>query len=788
MRRKLAIGIGTATAVLAAGGGVAALTWPSGSGAAAPAAVPAAEPVTVTGTLAPDPNPAPPRVKTTLRSVDLTVSGTKADLPQRTTKRFSLLGVTWNDGRSAPDGTLEVRTRSVATGEWSGWQALQLRDDAPDGAEAADLGRGATAPLWVGPSDGVAARIAGKGSGLPAGLRIDMIDPGSDSGGKGGGEPAPRASAPAPESPAPTLSTEAPAPAEPSEEPTEPVVEEPVPGEPVTGTPAPAGPAVEETEPAEDGSKVDDLTDEVVTPAAESGKDSAKASITAATTVPVAAQFPTYYSRAAWSADETIVKRDQIVEASSVQVVWLHHTAHAANTANDYQCSEAPAIVRSIQAWDIKGDGYSDIGYNYLVDKCGRLYEGRVGGVEKAIVPAAVKGFNTGYASIAVIGNYETAASTAAVETIVAQVAAARLGKYGFNPTSMVTLKASIANDKFKPGDTFTVARLAGHKDADATLCPGVNLYARLPEIRAKSQQMVTGLSMKPVTGGGLAAGAYHVKKSATLNWAVGTASAEIAGFDILVDGAVAATVAGDKRTATVALTAGRHNVTVLARHIAGSTARVGVVIYGDVTAPTYAKVVGLSLRTGTYSATVVPVRLTPNGADNLKLAGYQVSRPKPATLGPVSSWATTVKPGANVWTVTAKDVAGNTRAASITRKVVLSPETAAKKTGTWTKKTHTAYLGGKSLTASAKNAKLTWAFTGRSASLLFSRVAKSGKVAIYVDGKKVTTIDLKSTKTLNRQAVWTRDLAYGKHTVAIVVQGTSGRPAVVSDGLAYIK
>ena len=83
-----------------------------------------AEPATVTGTLAPDPNPAPPRVKTTFRSVDLKVSGAKADLPQRATKRFSLLGVTWDDGASAPDGTLEVRTRSVATGKWSGWEAL----------------------------------------------------------------------------------------------------------------------------------------------------------------------------------------------------------------------------------------------------------------------------------------------------------------------------------------------------------------------------------------------------------------------------------------------------------------------------------------------------------------------------------------------------------------------------------------------------------------------------------------------------------------------------------------
>ncbi|WP_430789944.1 N-acetylmuramoyl-L-alanine amidase [Actinoplanes sp. G11-F43] len=795
MKRKVAIGIGTATAVLAAGGGVAILTWPSGpSGATAPApvAAPVATPATVTGTLPPDPSPAPPRVRSALRTVGLQVSGAKAGLPERATERFSMLGVTWDDGASAPDGTIEVRTRSVATGKWSGWESLEARDDAPDGAEAADLGRGATAPLWVGPSDGVAARIAGRGAGLPKGLRLDLIDPGSEpagrrtgsepagrktgggTGGQGGGEPVPSAPAPDVTPSLVTPSTETPV-DDPAPEPTEPVAEEPEPGEP-SAAPAPEPAVSDPAAPAPAGS--------VAAPPAESGK----ASISASTTAPIAARFPSYVTRAGWSADETIVKRDEIVIADTVQVVWLHHTAHAKTGANDYSCAAASTIIRAIQTYDIESDGFSDIGYNYLVDKCGRLYEGRAGGVDKAVVPAAVKGFNTGYASIAVIGDYMTAASTAAVEAVVAQVAAARLGRYGFDPASQVTLKAVIDNDRFKTGDTFTVPRLAGHRDADATLCPGTGLVNRLPAIRSAAQLTATGLALTSVTGGGLTAGAYHVKKSAALNWTVSAESTPIAGFDVLVDGAVATTVAADERTATVAVPAGKHTVTLRARHTSGGTAQLGVVIHGDPTAPTFKSAMTLVLGTGTYNAGAVPVRLTPNGADNLKLAGYRVSKPKAATLGPVTSWATTVKPGAATWTVTASDVAGNTRTATLNRTVTIAAETAAKKSGTWTRKTSTGHLGGKALTASTRNAKLTWTFTGRNASLLFSRTAKSGKVAIYVDGRKVTTLDLKSAKTLNRQAVWTRNLTYGKHTVAIVVQGTSKRPAVVSDGLAYLR
>ncbi|AOR30873.1 hypothetical protein BFF78_07230 [Streptomyces fodineus] len=59
----------------------------------------------------------------------------------------------------------------------------------------------------------------------------------------------------------------------------------------------------------------------------------------------------------------------------------------------------------------------------------------------------------------------------------------------------------------------------------------------------------------------------------------------------------------------------------------------------------------------------------------------------------------------------------------------------------------------------------------------------------MYVDGTKAATVDLKSSTTLYRQAIWTRTWSGGaKHTVKIVVLGTSGRPTITTDGLVYIK
>jgi hypothetical protein len=131
--------------------------------------------------------------------------------------------------------------------------------------------------------------------------------------------------------------------------------------------------------------------------------------------------------------------------------------------------------------------------------------------------------------------------------------------------------------------------------------------------------------------------------------------------------------------------------------------------------------------------------------------------------------------------------VPGNARTASVVRKANLQAETSAKRSGSWTSRSSGSYLSGKALAATKKNAKLTYTFTGRSAALLFSRGAKTGKAYVYLDGKKVATIDTKSTKTLYRQALYVHSLTAKKHTLSIVVLATSGRPTVVSDGLAYI-
>jgi len=175
--------------------------------------------------------------------------------------------------------------------------------------------------------------------------------------------------------------------------------------------------------------------------------------------------------------------------------------------------------------------------------------------------------------------------------------------------------------------------------------------------------------------------------------------------------------------------------------------------------------------------------------ADNVKL--WQVAATSPARVAlPATAtyWQTSMRPGATTTlTVTARDVPGNARTASVARRAAFLPETAAKRTGTWTARSGSAYLSGRALSATRKGTKLAYTFTGRAAALLFSRGSATGRADVYLDGKKVATIDTRAAATTHRQAVWVRSLSAARHTVTIVVAGTSGRPTVVSDGLAYV-
>ncbi|MGW2782264.1 N-acetylmuramoyl-L-alanine amidase [Streptomyces populi] len=705
-------------------------------------------------------------VRAHVRSAALTVDGDRAEIPERDTRPFSLVGLSWTKPTADLPGSVEVRARSTRSGDWGPWKSL---DVGGRGAAAEESRRGATEPAWVGPSDGVQVRVDGRGSALPAGLRLEMVDPGR---GTAAVDPEPAAYA---------------VDAEPSDEATA------TPSDAVTSTPEEGGstpppPADDSATPSPGESVTSSAPVETATPSASA---SALPTASPTATVPPAptstAPKPVIVTRAQWGADESL-NDEAPGYGTEIKVVFVHHTVDA----NTYTCAESAALVRAIRAYHIKSNGWKDIGYNFLVDKCGTVFEGRKGGVDQPVIGAHNPGFNTNSAGIAVLGEYSSIDASAAAKASVAQIAAWKLGQYKHDPAGKVDLTASMDNGKFKLGQTASFYRVSGHRDGYFTECPGNKLYASVPEIRALAGGPVTGLVLKPFTGAGLSGTTAYTKGSVTVNWTASTPSAFIRRFDVLVDGKTAATGGPTATSAPLTLTPGSHTVAVRVTHISGkTTVTPDAAVVAETTAPTFSTKPSLSLRTGTVDTTAVPVTLSWKGADTSALKEVRLTKPSAHTYGPtVTSAALTANSGtAGAWSMTAYDYAGNTASASLTATPTILQETSATRTGTWTTKTSSSYLGGKSYSSTAKNASLTWTFTGRSAAWVVSRASGSGQADVYVDGVKVTTVDMKSATTVYRTVQWTKTWsAGGTHTVKIVVTGTAGRPTVTTDGLVYLK
>ncbi|WP_245908496.1 N-acetylmuramoyl-L-alanine amidase [Pseudosporangium ferrugineum] len=646
----------------------------------------------------------------TLQTVALTADGSSPTgrtfsapagraMAPRTTGRFALVGATWTDPARRLTGTVQVRTRSAADGTWTPWQTLEA--DAPNPAEpgSADArgARGSTDPLWVGPSDGVEARVADGSGGtaaLPPGLRLDLIDP---------GDPA------AAEVPVPKAYAEV-------EEPPRPV--------------------------------------------------------------------PDLVSRARWGANERLVENAPEY-TTDVQVLFVHHTAGT----NSYSCADSPAIVRSIQAYHVKSKHWNDIGYNFLVDKCGTLFEGRGGGITRPVLGAHTLGFNARSSAIAVLGNYMSRDVPARVRTVIAQVAAYKLGAYGNPPAGRVSLISS-GSDRYARGSRAVLNRVSGHRDTGRTECPGDALYGRLGAIRSLAAAGPSGLAVTKINGAVRIGGTWFTRGAVRPYWQVGTPGTLMHRYDVYVDGDLTASVPATERQQLLRLEPGRHTVRVRAVALNGRVAVTDTLVYADQTLPEFTGGPTVTLRPGSLDG-IVPVRLRWAVRDAGGLRTVRLTTP--ATVGlPITatSWAGSVRPGAaTTYGLRATDRAGNARSVAAVRTPVLVSEARAERQGTWRAIGSPAYLGGSALRATTAGAALSWSFTGRSAALAVSRTAVSGRIRVYVDGKPAGIVDLRSPDALHRRAVWTRSwTAAGPHTVRIVAEGTAGRPGVISDGLVYLK
>jgi hypothetical protein len=165
-----------------------------------------------------------------------------------------------------------------------------------------------------------------------------------------------------------------------------------------------------------------------------------------------------------------------------VQVAFIHHTV----SLNDYQPADVPSIILGICRYHRNSNGWNDIGYNFLVDKFGTLWEGRAGGIDQPVVGAQAQGFNSQSTGIANIGTFDSVPETDAAMNSMAALIRWKLPLTGAPTAGTTTLVSAGGSDnKYPAGTRVTLDRISGHRDVDATDCPGTDLYAQLATLRS---------------------------------------------------------------------------------------------------------------------------------------------------------------------------------------------------------------------------------------------------------------------------------------------------------------
>jgi hypothetical protein len=206
---------------------------------------------------------------------------------------------------------------------------------------------------------------------------------------------------------------------------------------------------------------------------------------------------PTVIPRTDWGADESyrFDSNGQEIWPPAyypVQKLIVHHTATQNNDP------DPPATIRSIYYYHAVTQGWGDIGYNFLIDETGNLYEGRhtfdyapgsspteENSLGYGVTGAHAQGYNSGTVGIALLGTLTNQDAAPAARDALERLLAWETDHHAIDPQG-----ASLYTNPVS-GTQATFADIAGHRDVAATECPGGAFYGTLPVIRSDVAAML---------------------------------------------------------------------------------------------------------------------------------------------------------------------------------------------------------------------------------------------------------------------------------------------------------
>lgn len=161
---------------------------------------------------------------------------------------------------------------------------------------------------------------------------------------------------------------------------------------------------------------------------------------------------------------------------STVTHVVVHHAA-GSNTNTNYM-----QVVRDIYLLHTQVNGWSDVGYNYLVAQNGSIYAGRdpANGAQDNVIGAHFCGANSTTMGICLLGNYETATPTTAAWESLVELVAFKIQKEGLDPFGTY------------PHSFGSLGAIIGHRNGCSTACPGTHVYSRLSDLRMQVDERIT--------------------------------------------------------------------------------------------------------------------------------------------------------------------------------------------------------------------------------------------------------------------------------------------------------
>ena len=209
---------------------------------------------------------------------------------------------------------------------------------------------------------------------------------------------------------------------------------------------------------------------------------------------------PPVIRRSGWGADESLRldARGQEVwppEFHAAQKLITHHTAGKNDDPDPH------ATIRSIYYYHAKTQGWGDIGYNFLIDESGRIYEGRYSrqyepgryptgennDVEKKVVTGGHSySFNAGTVGVAFLGTLTTRDATPSARGAMEAFLAWKADRHGIDPQGFGTYTNPVN------GTSKDIYNIAGHRDVSATECPGDYFYPTLPALRSAGKSRIT--------------------------------------------------------------------------------------------------------------------------------------------------------------------------------------------------------------------------------------------------------------------------------------------------------